>query len=121
PASIGPNHPKTPQNPPHEKSRLVPPCVYRCVRNAPSQQSILRSLVGFEQQMRILFWVISLARIPPLCCMSTWPDSIVVLQVPHIPWPHEDAGVRPAVHAASRMFSSVLQVTVRPLRTNSTL
>ena len=44
-----------------------------------------RSLIGLEQQMRILFWSISLGRIPPLCCMSTCPDSTVVLHVPHMP------------------------------------
>jgi hypothetical protein len=28
--------------------------------------------------------------------MSTVPEIIVVLQVPHIPCPHDDAGLRPA-------------------------
>ena len=50
-----------------------------------AQASIVRSLSGFEQQMRTLFWAISRGRMPPLCCMSTVPESIVVLQVPHIP------------------------------------
>ena len=50
-----------------------------------AQASIVRSLSGFEQQIRTLFWAISRGRMPPRCCMSTVPDSIVVLQVPHMP------------------------------------
>lgn len=60
------------------------------------QASIVRSLSGFEQQIKILFCVISRGRMPPLCCMSTVPESTVVLQVPHMPCPQDDAGDSPA-------------------------
>ena len=50
-----------------------------------SQQSMRRSLIGLEQQIKILFWSISLGRIPPLCCTSTCLESTVVLHVPHMP------------------------------------
>lgn len=62
----------------------------------PAQESMLRSLVGFEQQMSTLFRAISRGRMPPWCCMSTVPDRIVVLQVPHMPWLQDDGGFRPA-------------------------
>ncbi len=61
-----------------------------------AQASIERSLSGFEQQMRTLLLAISRGRMPPLCCMSTAPESMVDLQVPHIPCPQDDGGVRPA-------------------------
>ena len=54
------------------------------LRPAP-QASIERSLKGLEQQMRALFWAISRGLMPPLCCMSTVPERMVVLQVPHMP------------------------------------
>src|SRR5918999_5278376 len=85
-----------------------------------AQASIVRSLSGFEQQMRTLFRAISRVRMPPLCCMSTVPESTVVLQVPHMPCPQDDNGFRPAAYAASSTFSSSAHVKVRPLRTNST-
>ena len=31
-----------------------------------------------------------------MCCMSTLPESTVVLHVPHIPCPQDDGGFSPA-------------------------
>ena len=68
----------------------------RCLDAGTRQRSTTRSLSGFEQQIRTLFCAISRGRMPPLCCMSTVPESSVVLQVPHMPCPQDDDGLRPA-------------------------
>src|SRR6185295_8597114 len=46
PASIGPNHPKTPQNPPHEKSRLTLMRAASIRRSRSPRPSVTRALPG---------------------------------------------------------------------------
>jgi hypothetical protein len=58
-----------------------------------------RSLNAFEQHGRMKPASISRWRMPPVCSMSTFPETSFDLQVPHRPLPHDEGMLMPDLRA----------------------
>ncbi|MNT60991.1 hypothetical protein D3C72_1986050 [compost metagenome] len=66
-------------------------------------------------------WSISRWRMPPLCFISTWPETSLTLQVPHIPCVHDAGSRTPDCRAASSTCCPAPQMISRWLFAKLTL